>query len=388
MTRPLRIVVAGMAAGFPLGGQVWMNIHYLQGFRALGHEVIFVEDTSPWCWPFDPYALSYTAGAEYGTRYLERLLAPLGLSGRWYFRDHHADREYGMPREQMRSYCEQADLLVNVSGVVPLRDDFLSPAVTLVINTDPVFTEMKVATDPYYTEYYKAHDLVATWGVNIPGGKLGIDLSGLDWIPSGPPIDLDVWTYAEGPGTFYTTVGAWDAKGRDVEIGGEKYEWRKSIKFERLRNLPRRVPEVGIELATCGMGPDETRFNALGWRTRDSVGMSRDIYAYRDYIRASRAEFTVAKDQNVRLKSGWFSDRSAAYLASGRPVITEDTGFGTYLPLGEGLFAFETEDEVVEAIHRIEADYEKARQSARRIAQEHFDAKIVLQRLLDAAGLA
>jgi glycosyltransferase involved in cell wall biosynthesis len=170
-------------------------------------------------------------------------------------------------------------------------------------------------------------------------------------------------------------------------VDGEVLSWRKSIRYESLIHLPRRLPGIDLELTFSGMGDASRRFADHGWIVRDALDVSRDPWRYRDYIRGSQAEFTVAKDQNIRLKSGWFSDRSACYLAAGRPVVTEDTGFDAYLDVGEGLFAFKTEDEAVEAIKTIESDPERHRRAAHRIAREHFDAKKVLSDLLSELGL-
>jgi hypothetical protein len=124
-----------------------------------------------------------------------------------------------------------------------------------------------------------------------------------------------------------------------------------------------------------------------GWKLADALAFSTDPWRYRDYVASSRGEFTVAKDLNVRLRTGWFSERSACYLAAGRPVITQDTGFGTVLPTGEGLFAFNSLDEVLEAFEAIESDYERHGRAAGEIGREYFSAERVLTRLLDDLGI-
>jgi hypothetical protein len=236
--------------------------------------------------------------------------------------------------------------------------------------------------------YYLAHDVCFTFGCNLTAGQTVVPLSGIAWKPTRVPVLLDEWTPLAAAGSGYTTVGSWDAKGRDVVLQGQVFSWRKSVKYQALIDMPRRLPGIDLELTFSGMREDGPRFAAHGWKVRDALVVSRDPWVYRDYIRNSRGELTVAKDQNVRLKSGWFSDRSACYLAAGRPVITEDTGFGSYLPTGEGLFAFETIDQAVDAIGSIEANPQRHRQAARRIAAEQLDARKVLTNLLHELDLA
>jgi len=160
------------------------------------------------------------------------------------------------------------------------------------------------------------------------------------------------------------------------------------VKYEAIIDMPRRLPGIALELTFSGMYDDALRYASHGWVVRDALVVSRDPWGYRDYIRNSRGEFTVAKDQNVKLKSGWFSERSASYLSAGRPVITEDTGFGSYLPTGEGLFAFETMDQAIAHIETIEADLDRHRRAARRIAEDHFESAKVLGQMLRTLDLA
>jgi hypothetical protein len=382
MGRPLRIVVAGYAVGFPMGGQIWFMLHYVLGLARMGHEVLFLEDTSDWSYPFDPDHGYNEIDSSFGRRVLDNMFGRFGLKGRWAYNSVFEKRLYGMSQEELDDFCAKADLWLNISGVNPLRDNYMRCRVKAVIDTDPVFTQVKIDRDPATQAYYKAHDVCFTYGRNLVAGTSGVPLSGIDWKATGPPILLEEWMPLASPGSGYTTIGSWDAKGRDVVIDGKPFTWRKSVKYEAIIDMPKRLPGIAMELTCSGMGEDGPRFARHGWIVRDALLLSRDSWDYRDYIRSSRAEFTVAKDQNVKLKSGWFSDRSACYLAAGRPVITENTGFDAYLPTGEGLFAFETLDEAIHSIQSIESDLERHRRMARRIAEEHFEARKVLGDLL------
>jgi hypothetical protein len=186
----------------------------------------------------------------------------------------------------------------------------------------------------------------------------------------------------------FTTVGNWK-QGGEIEFRGETYFWSKDRELLKLIDLPARVAQP-LEFATglSQLPPaDRARFEENGWRLVDAHAFTTDPWAYREYVRASRGEFTVAKDQNVRLRSGWFGERSACYLAAGRPVITQDTGFGRAVPTGEGLFAFDTMEQILVAFEKIRSDYARHARAARAIAETYFDAEAVLARLLDDLGL-
>ncbi|QLA17166.1 hypothetical protein [Desulfolutivibrio sulfoxidireducens] len=388
MKRPLRIVVAGFFVGFPLGGQAWMILHYLLGLSRLGHEVLFLEDASDWAYPFDPAVGHGVDDSRHGRAVLEAMLARHGLSGRYFYRSDIEGATWGVSRDEAHRFCAASDLFLNVSGVIPLRDEYLAPRVRAFIDTDPIFTQVKIARDPGMRDYVLAHQFHFTYGLNIPSGTVpDVPLSGLDWKPLTPPVVLDLWAGAPGTGRGYTTIGTWDARDRDMEIGGRRLSWRKSVKYEAMIDLPSRLPGVDLELTMSGMKEAGPRFAQAGWIVRDALAVSADPEVYRDYILSSRAHFSLAKDQNVILKSGWFSDRSAAYLAAGKPVIDEDTGFKTVLPTGEGLFAFEGMEAAMAAIRAVEADPARHGRAARKIAEEHFDAAKVLSGLLTAVGL-
>lgn len=387
MSKQLKIVVGGYAVGFPLGGQLWAMLHWVLGLTRLGHDVMFVEDSAEWALPFDPVKGYSSTDSTFGRAALEALFAAHGLAGRWSYYSQFEDRYFGAPREDLDAFCAGCDLFLNLSGVIPLRERFTKAPVKVIVDTDPIFTQHKVATDPWTRDYYLAHDLMFTFGHNIPAGTTGIALSDLTWHPIRPPVVLDAWQPTEGVGHGFTTIGSWDSKGRDIVVNGEELSWRKCVRYERIIDMPSRLPDTTLDLTMSGMKEDAQRFAAHGWNVRDALVVSRDPFGYRDYILDSTGEFTMAKEQNIRLKSGWFSDRSACYLAAGRPIVVEDTGFGTYLPVGEGILTFGDMDQARVAIETIVRDYPRHRQAARRIAEDCLDAAKVLPPLLRATGL-
>lgn len=384
--RKLKIVVGGYLVGFPLGGQVWLIMHFLQGLSRLGHDVLFVEDSSDWAVPFDPYKGYESPDSRHGRTVLEAALASCGLGGRWSYNSQFENTRYGVQEADLDRFCEEADLFLNISGVIPLNERFLKAKVRAIIDTDPIFIQNKIANDDWTKDYFLSHDVIFTFGWNIPTGSTGVPLSGIEYIPTRVPVVLDRWPVLDTPGTAFTTIGSWDSQGRDIVLDGKKLSWRKCEKYERIIDLPSMLPGVTLDLTMGGLKEDAVRFAAHGWKTRDALEVSGDIFRYHDYIQNSLGEFSVAKEQNIHLKSGWFSDRSATYLASGHPVIVEDTGFGTHLPVGEGLVTFDGVDNAKAAIERVLADYEKHRRAARRIAEEYFDANTVLAAMLKHCG--
>src|SRR6185437_16223134 len=206
------------------------------------------------------------------------------------------------------------------------------------------------------------------------------------WLPTRQPVVMDLWNGTDAGGESYNTITTWHNKGKNIEWRGETWYWTKDREFEKFLDLPRKRP-VAFELAATVDEKVRSRLHAHGWRQRSSLDISRDIEGYRHYIRQSRAEFTVARDQYVRPNTGWFSDRSACYLAAGRPVITQETGFSKHLPTGRGLFEFKTMDDILRAVDAIESDYEGNCRAAREVASEYFAAEKVVGSLMERAGL-
>jgi hypothetical protein len=229
------------------------------------------------------------------------------------------------------------------------------------------------------------HAHLFTLGENIGTSRSPIPTGGYTWHPTRPPVALGFWNEAGPPRAAYTTVGKWDSSDRDLEYRGETYGWSKRAEWQRFLDLPARTG-AAFEMAMGIGGADLDRLTAHAWRTVDPLAVSVDPWRYREYLRSSRGEFTVAKDMNVRLRSGWFSDRGTCYLAAGRPVVMQDTGYGDVLPLGPGLHAVSSLGEAAEAIRAIEGDYARASAHATEVASACFAADGVLGRLLRVAG--
>lgn len=389
-SRPLRIVVLGMMGRCPFGGQSWLYLNWMRGLHRLGHQVWYVEDDS--VWPYDPVQNSVTDDCAYATRHIARSLDRAGLPERWAFR--LADRKgacWGMSEAALDELYRGCDVLLNIVGATDLHERHLQAKCRVYLETDPVTAELRLASgDAHTREAFANHHMIVTYGENYGAPDCGVPLSGQKYLKTRQPIDLDLWPDAFNPAAkHFTTIGNYKQGGNDVTYNGQVYRWSKHHEWEKFIGLPKRVDQ-SFELAMNVDAPDDrAKLEAHGWTLTSPLQMSLDIFeAYPAYFRASRAEFTVAKDQNVRLRSGWFSERDVCYLACGKPVIAQDTGFSNILPTGKGLFGFVTMDEAVEAVRAINADYAGHCKAARAIAREYFECEMLAAKLLKDIGLA
>jgi YHS domain-containing protein len=383
-SRRRRIVVLGTAASNPYAGMAWMHMQIAAGLQRLGHDVYYFETTS--AWPYDPIRQSPVRDSEYAVPYLARLCESFGLKDRWAYRRSYSDKEWlGLDRPTGEDLLAHSDAVLNIAGATRLAEEGLKVGRLVYVGTDPVLHELRLANGAAdVRSLIDEHDDVVTYGENIGRPECPIPALPRLRATTRQPVLLDLWAAGPPANDAFTTVGNWK-QGGEIEYQGETYFWSKDRELRKFIDLPRRLAGP-IEFATGleQLPPaDRVLLEENGWRLVDAHEFSTDPWAYREYVRASLGEFTVAKDQNVRLRSGWFAERSACYLAAGRPVITQDTGFGRILPTGEGLFAFTTMAEILAAFEAIASDYSHHARAARAIAETHFRAETVLARLLD-----
>ena len=382
-----RIIVFGILFWYPLAGVTYQFLHYLLALRRLGYDPYYIEDSGRWI--YDPALNDLSPNAAPNIDAVAPVLEAHGFADRWAFRGHYPEgRCYGMSDAQILDLYRTADAFLNVTGAQEIREEHMQCPRRIYVESDPFASQVKVANGEAATiAALDAHDTHFTFGENIGNADCGIPVQRYAWLPTRQPVAMDLWQHDYGDtGAPYTTITTWHNKGKDVVYDGDRYYWTKDREFERFIDLPGRRT-VPFELAV-GVD-DETKQRLLrhGWRQRLSVDLSASVTGYRDYIQRSRGEFTVARDQYVRPRTGWFSDRTACYLAAGRPVITEDTGFGKFIPTGRGLFAFSSMDAVLGAIDAIESDYRGHCEAAAQIASEYFAAEKVVGSLMTRAGL-
>ena len=396
------LVVLGMMGRMPVAGVTWQFLQYLEGFRRLGFATYYVEDTGEW--PYDPDRNTISDDPSYAVRSIGELMRHYGFADHWAYRAVDG-RVYGLSADELDGLLARADALVNVTGATVLREEHRRVPVRIYLETDPVLPQIEVAKgNPFYLDMLGAHTHHFTYGENIGQPDCGVPVTArFPYRPTRPPVVLEWWSEpAVAPGPAFTTVASWRQAGKDVEWRGETYTWSKHHEFLKIIDLPRRTPQpLELALAIRGQpGPGDgwvprdqedaeavRLLTAHGWRVTNAMPLSREIAPYRDYIRGSRGELTVAKDQNVRLRSGWFSDRSACYLAAGRPVITQDTAFGKLVPTGAGLFAFRGLEDALAALDAVNADYAAHAAAARETAAGYFRAETVLAKLVEDCGL-
>jgi len=371
----MKVLVAGIIARYPFGGVTWCSLMYLLGLRALGHDVLYIEDTGECI--YDPEQNTRSEDPSYGTRYIHDALAPFDLGDRWSFVNFDGSY-HGVTREQVQAFCADAELFINLSGGSWFwRDEYVKIPRKVFIDSDPVFTQLAIAKgEGWYVDFFRGFDRLFTFGANIGTPASDVPDGGLTWHKTWQPVVIDQWRTDTPPAhDAFTTVMTWKIESF-ADVDGNKDK-----EFIKVLNLPSRVP-TRFTLAVNG---PQALLQQHGWDTVDAMGVSRSLWDYRQFIQDSKGEFGVAKNAYVAHRSGWFSDRTECYLAAGRPAIVQDTGWSAHLPTGTGLLPFSTPEEAIDALQRVSADWVTHSRRASEIAREHFDASVILRRLIEVA---
>ncbi|HYQ86846.1 MAG TPA: hypothetical protein VES59_06350 [Bacteroidota bacterium] len=385
----LRIIVTGLIGQHPrLGGVTWFHIQYMLGLARLGHDVYYLEDSGEW-----PYVLDGgPSGDDWVARdpapnveYLAAAMSRFGMENKWAYRYPLEPRWFGLSERKRQALIESADILINVSGTLEHPEKYRRVPRLVFIDTDPVFTQVKLAGgDADFCRQVNSHDIHFSFGEclspeNVPD-------TGHCWRPTRTPVELSEWHPSAPQRGAFTTIMNWTSY-EPESYGGRNYG-QKDVEFRKFMDLPRRVAPIVLEVA-MGMGVNEpTPYDLLrekGWRLVDPLRVCPDLESLRTYTESSRGEWSVAKNGYVVGRSGWFSERSARYLAAGRPVVLQDTGFSKTLPVGEGILPFTNMEESVAAIQAVQSDYVRHSRAARAIAEEYFDSRKVLSQLIERA---
>jgi DMSO/TMAO reductase YedYZ molybdopterin-dependent catalytic subunit len=378
------IVIGCYMVRYPLGGALSWPLQWLVGFQRLGHEVYMVEKAVYQQSCFDPRRNLMTDDCAFGVDVVRDLLERFGLENKFCFVD-AAGAYYGQTRPAIEQVFASADLFLDLGTHGAWLPEAAGSQLRVVVDGEPGFRQIKwqQAVDagqtlPQYDRYY-------TNGFNIAAGKADVPQLGIEWRHVANPIVLDLVAprLERCEDAAFTTVMNWHAHDA-LEYRGLTYG-QKDVEFQKFIDLPVSV-DVPMEIAVSGRIP-RAALAAAGWRMSDAHEMTRTYNSYHEYISRSRGEFSVCKHVFVATNSGWFSDRSAAYLAHGRPVVLEDTGFSDHLPCGRGLFAVRSLEEAADAIREILAVGHRHRDWARELAREHFDTRNVLPRFLSQLGI-
>jgi hypothetical protein len=378
----LSIVVTGMiAADAHHGGATWAVLQYVLGLIELGHHVCFIEPIMASKLRPANVTLARTAAAARFRWLTERF----GFSASAAMLLEDTTETVGLSYAAIREWARRADLLINISGL--LKDAALLEPIArrVYLDLDPGFNQVWQRAGDLDVRF-DAHTHFVTVGLAMGRSHCRVPTCGKRWITTCPPVLLRKWPVAPClRHDAFTTVANWRSYG-SVQHDG-MFLGQKVHALRPLLELPRKTKaHFALALEIHPSEPDLARLRQNGWMLIDPKRASGTPLAYRRFVSGSRAEFGLAKSGYVVSRSGWFSDRSACYLAAGRPVLAHDTGFGAALPTGKGLLTFSNESDVLAGIDAIESDYCGHREAARAIAQSYFDSRRVLPRLIDRVG--
>jgi hypothetical protein len=435
MISSLRIIVSGLIAQHPLlPGVTWDYLQYLIGLQQLGHDVYYLEDTGEWPYntEFSRSGDGWTAGdCTANVDFLGRLMDRFGFGDRWAYFCALESKWFGLPDVRRRDVIDSADLLINVSGMLECKDEYRRIRRLAYIDSDPVFTQIKLAiaqaehappelaagpegdvARQVVKDSLTLRDRVSICNIHFSFGEqlpVALTQPTLRWHPTRQPIALSEWKPSTGARDVFTTVMNWTSY-EPIWHNGVRYG-QKDVEMKRFLRLPQRTPDARFEVALSQiehhaewesadepLGTDDPEvlrtparnrpaelLRGMGWQVIDSAQACNDIDGYRGYIESSMAEWSVAKNGYVVGQAGWFSDRSACYLAAGKPVVVQDTGFAPFIPVGEGVVTFATLDEAAAGIESVQRAYARHSEAARAIAETYFDARKVLTRLVEEA---
>lgn len=383
--RGLTIVMSGMIAADPhQGGATWAVLQYLLGLARLGHDVYFVE-------PVQHAALRPTGSSlsdSTNAAYFRQVSGEFGLANHSALLLAGTRQTVGLGYAQLLEAARRATLLLNISGMLTDLALLESIRVRVYLDLDPAFVQLWTAAQGIDMRF-AGHTHFVTIGLNIGRPDCPVPVCGREWITTPQPVVLEHWPVA---GTIrhdaLTTVGHWRGYG-SIEHEGRFYG-QKAHSLRRFITLPTQTREKFLLALAIhpGEAADLKALSQNRWGLMDPAQVAGTPSAYRQFIGGSKAEFGIAKSGYVVSRCGWFSDRSICYLASGRPVLAQDTGFTDHYPAGEGLLPFQTCEDVLAGIDALNTDYTRHARAARALAEEYFDSDRVLGRLLDRIGTA
>jgi hypothetical protein len=381
-------IVAGALANKPRnGGAAWTRLSYVMGLRKLGFTVYFVEQIDRGVC-VDQTGRPSSFDGSVNLAFFEEVVEEFALSDSAFLVYEAGATVRGGTLAELCEMAHSADLLVNIGGHLTLESVKAGPRRKVYVDPDPGFTQFWRANG-HPGARLEGHDLYLTVGENIGLPGCRIPPGDIRWLPTRPPVVLDQWPVYVGSPERFTTVATWRGPYGPVFLDGVTFGL-KVHEFRRFIELPG-VAGHTFEIALDIHAGDRMDLEALelqGWRLADPRRVAGNPRSFREYVQGSGAEFSVAQSIYVQTNSGWFSDRTTRYLASGKPALVQDTGFSGNYPVGEGLVPFRTFEEAAAGAARISADYERHCRAARELAETHFDSDVVLGRLLEDVGVS
>ena len=369
---------------YPLGGMLSWVLQYLTGFIKLGYDVYFVEKYGYPNSCYNPVREIMSNDCSYGIRIVSKLLENHGLSGKWCFMDIKGNY-YGLSKREIDNLFKNSDLFIDMGTHGAWMKEACDTKLTLLLDGEPGYTQIKMMHNINNGDPLPQYDLYYTTGYNIGQKANPTPTAGLSWNHIFHPVDMQLFTnYMYKPNFKFTTIMNWTSHD-PINYNGKTYG-QKNIEFRKIAQLPTRV-EAELELAISGKKIPIDWLKKYGWQIRKGKEVTRTFDTFRNYIARSSGEFSICKNIFVEQQTGWFSDKSAAYLASSKPVILQDTGFSQHLPCGEGLFAFTNLEEAVQALDRVCSDYEKHSKQALEIAHEYLSTDRVLKKFISEIGI-
>jgi len=393
----LRVIVTGFIGHQRLlGGVAWDYLNVLLGMKRLGHDVYYIEDSG--CWPYNdvdgPSGGDWTDWNPQATlEHLNKVMSAFNLDHKWAYHFPPKSEWFGLSNRERRQMIESADVLINVAGTLEKPWDYRTIKRLIYVDTDPVFCQIgaEAGTDSIIMrQRLNAHDVFFTVGECLNTND-EIPKAGYHWYTTKHPVVLDQWRDNTPPANGFTTIMNWSSY-ESVSYHNKRYR-QKDVEFMKFINLPQKAFPTPLEVALYKPRLRSPRNFAVsvpldiletsGWKIVDAAEVCPDFSTYRRYIHQSKAEWSVAKNGYVVGRSGWFSGRSACYLAAGRPIVVQDTGFSKMLPVGEGVISFSTVDEAEAGIREVETNYQRHAKAAQEIAETYFDSDKILNRILD-----
>lgn len=382
------IVVSGAIANKPYnGGEAWVRLSWVLGLRRLGFRTIFLEQIDrDTCIGSDGDRVEVEESVNLA--YFQEVLQTFGLEGSASLILTDGEQFFGLDEPEILDIAAESELLVNITGHLAYEPVFRRFRRKAYLDVDPGFTQFWHGNGQFGARL-EGHDDYFTVGGNVGRSGCSIPTGDIRWRAIRPPVVLECWpASAEGAPDRLTTIASWRGTYGRIEHDGKRFGL-KLDEFRRMIDLPRRAPQR-FELALdihAGDRRDLERLEAHGWEVLEPRRVAGDPIAYRRYIQESGGEFSVAQGIYVETNSGWFSDRTAQYLACGKPALVQDTGFSGDVPVGRGLIAFRTLEEAIDGAESIAADYDEHQREARQVAEDFFDSDLVLSRFLENMGI-